>query len=83
MSLKDVQALADSFENCSWKDFSEVVAAKEELNDYLSGCYAEISLKKIRLMVQELIKLAELQGYCYGMAIAADKEKERRANGNE
>ena len=64
MSLKDVQALVNSYYDCKWDDLEEVTAAKEELKDYLSGCYAEIDLKKIRLMVQELTKLAELQGYC-------------------
>ena len=83
MSLEDVQALASSYYDCNWDDLEEVTKAKEELKDYLSGFYEEISVKKIRVMVQELTKLAELQGYCFGMAIAASKEKELRTNGNE
>ncbi len=82
MSLKDVQALANSFENCCWSDFSEVEAAKEELEKYIENGVA-IRSDTLTELVNDLCRLVELQGYCYGMAIAAAKEKELRTNGNE
>lgn len=79
-SFADIAALANSFDNCEWKDLQEVKAAKAAIIAYIENGVS-VRTDVIMRLVDEFANLKEKQGYCFGMAIAAAKEKELKENG--